>query len=171
MYYRLITLSVLMLFFVTATSAVNAQESPPAKQAPKAKQNIPDINVNDKELEKFVDAVNEVKTLQENAQQKMVDVIEGEGLDAQRFVEINNMQRNPNAKVSENVSEKELENFNNAKEKVSKMQKDMQNKQVKAIEDQGMEVQRYVEIARAAQNDPELRQKIQSMQSQSEPQK
>lgn len=168
MYYRIITLSLLMLFFVTATSVVTAQESPPAKPAPEAKQNIPDINVKDKELEQFVDAVNEVKALQENAQKEMVDVIEGEGLDAKRFVEINNMQRDPKQNVSENVSEKELENFNNAKEKVSKMQQDMQNKQVKAIEDQGMEVQRYVEIARAAQSDPELRQKIQTIQSESE---
>lgn len=165
MYYRLITLSTILLFSVSLAASAFAQQKPSTEQAPQMKQKMPDINVTDSELEKFVQAVDEVKNLQENAQKKMIDAIENEGLDAKRFVEINNIQRNPEADAGQQLSKKELESFNNAKEKVDKMQKEMQDKQMKAIEQQGIEVERYVEIARAAQSDPELRQKIQNMQS------
>lgn len=163
MYYRLVTLSIMMLFFITSYSAVNAQQ-PPAQQPP-VQQNVPDIDVSEGELEKFVNAVDEVKDLQKNSQEKMINAIESEGLDANRFVQINNLQMNPEAEGSGDISDEEMESFKKAKEKVDKMQKEMQDKQVKAIEDQGIDVQRYVEIAQAAQADPELRQKIQKMQS------
>lgn len=164
MYYRLITLSIMMLFLITSYSTVNAQQQPPAQQPP-VQQNAPDIDVSEGELEKFVSAVDEVKELQENSQEKMINAIESEGLDANRFVQINNLQMNPEAQGGGDISDKEMESYKKAKEKVDKMQKEMQDKQVKAIEDQGIDVQRYVEIVRAAQADPELRQKIQKMQS------
>ncbi len=166
MYYRLITLSIMLLFTVSAGTSVFAQEKPSTKQAPKMQQKMPDINVTDSELEKFVQAVDEVKSLQQNAQKKMIDAIEKEGLNAKRFVQINNIQNNPKADAGKEVSKEELESFNKVKKKVDKMQKQMQDKQMKAIEDQGIKVERYVEIARAAQRDPELRRKIQKMQSQ-----
>ena len=166
MYYRLITLSIMMLLLTGVTPIAYSQQTPPGQQSPPAQQKMPDIEVSDKELEKFVNAVDKVKDLQENAQKKMVDAIEKEGLDANRFVQINNIDRNPEKDIKKEVSENELESFNKAKQKVSKMQQNMQNKQVKAIESEGIDVQRYVEIARAAQRDPELRSKIQEMQSQ-----
>lgn len=164
MYYRLITLSIMMLMFVTAYSPVNAQQQPPQQQPP-VQQQAPDIDVSDKELEKFVNAVEEVQKLQKSSQEKMINAIEGEGLDANRFIQINNLQMNQQADSSDEVSENEMKSYNKAKKKVDKMQKEMQDKQVKAIESQGIDVERYVEIARAAQADPELRQKIQKMQS------
>lgn len=164
MYYRLITLSIMILMFVAAYSPVNAQQQPPQQQPP-VQQQAPDIDVSDKELEKFVNAVEEVQKLQKSSQEKMVNAIEDEGLDANRFVQINNLQMNQQVDSSDKVSEKEMKSYNKAKKKVDKMQKEMQDKQVKAIESQGIDVERYVEIARAAQADPELRQKIQKMQS------
>lgn len=122
------------------------------------------VDVNDEELDKFVRAVDKVRELQEDTQEKMIEVIESEGLDTNRFVQINNLQQSPDADINDQVTEDELESFNKAMQKVQTLQQDMQNKQIQAIEEQGIEVDRYVQIAQAAQQDPELLQRIQEKQ-------
>lgn len=155
MYNRLITLSLMMIFSVSGAALVTAQQAPPMQQQAPA-----EVNVNDEELEQFVKAVDKVQKLQEGAQDKMVKAIEEKDLDADRFNQINSMLHNPEIDPSAEVSQTELDNFEQARAEVEKIQEDIQNKQVQVIKEQGLEVERYLEIARGAQHDPELREKI-----------
>jgi hypothetical protein len=47
---------------------------------------------------------------------------------------------------------------------VQSIQQGVQTEQVKVIEDEGLDVNRYVQIAKAVQQDPGLMKKVQDMQ-------
>ena len=95
----------------------------------------------------------------------MVKAIQDEGLEPDRFVEINTIQQNPAADTENKVSEKELDNYNKAMKEVQTIQQGVQTEQVKAIEDEGLDVNRYVQIAKAVQQNPDLMKKVQGMQT------
>ena len=167
MFSKKLSLFVLM-FAVTGVYSLYAQETPPAQQSPALQQGAQDIKVSDQELESFVKAAVKVDELQKESETKMVKAIQDEGLEPNRFIEINTIQQNPSAaenEVAENeVSEKELDNYNKAMKEVQSIQHSVQTEQVKVIEQEGLDVNRYVQIAKAAQQDPGLMKKIQDMQ-------
>ena len=94
----------------------------------------------------------------------MVKAIQDEGLEPSRFVEINTIQQNPAADTENTVSEKELDNYNEAMKEVQSIQQGAQTEQIKVIEQEGLDVNRYVQIAKAVQQNPDLMKKVQGMQ-------
>ena len=154
----------ILMFIVTGAYSAYAQEAPPAQQQPTLQQEAPDANVSDQELESFVKAAVKVENLQKESEGKMVKAIQDEGLEPNRFVEINTIQQNPAADAENTVSEKELDNYNNAMKEVQSIQQGVQTEQIKVIEQEGLDVNRYVQIAKAVQQDPGLMKKVQDMQ-------
>ena len=154
----------ILMFIVTGAYSAYAQEAPPAQQQPTLQQEAPDANVSDQELESFVKAAVKVENLQKESEGKMVKAIQDEGLEPNRFVEINTIQQNPAADAENTVSEKELDNYNKAMKEVQSIQQGVQTEQIKVIEQEGLDVNRYVQIAKAVQQDPGLMKKVQDMQ-------
>lgn len=154
-----------LLFLVTGAYSLFAQEqAPPAQQqSPTQQQGAADVDVSDQELKSFVKAAVKIDELQKESESKMVRAIQDEGLEPSRFVEINTIQQNP-AEAKKEVSEKELDNYNEAMKEIQSIQQNAQTEQVKVIEQEGLDVNRYIQIAKAAQRDPGLMKKIQDMQ-------
>jgi FKBP-type peptidyl-prolyl cis-trans isomerase len=162
--FRKMFFSFVLMFAVAGAYTVYAQEVPPAQQSPALQQESPDVNISDQELESFVKAAVKVDELQKESEGEMVKAIQDEGLEPNRFVEINTIQQNPAADTENSVSEKELDNYNKAMKEVQSIQKGVQTEQVKVIEQEGLDVGRYVQIAKAVQQDPGLMKKVQDMQ-------
>jgi len=162
--FRKVFYTFILMFIVTGTYFVHAEEAPPAEQPPALQQEAPDANISDQELESFVKAAVKVEKLQKDSEGKMVKAIQDEGLEPDRFVEINTLRQSPAADTENTVSEKELDNYNKAMKEVQSIQQGVQTEQVKAIEDEGLDVNRYVQIAKAVQQDPGLMKKVQGMQ-------
>ena len=162
--FRKIFSSFVFIFVITVGYSVHAQEAPPAQQAPVSQQDAPDANISDQELESFVKAAVKVEKIQKESEDQMVKAIQDEGLEPNRFVEINTIQQNPAADTDNAVSEKELDNYNKAMKEVQSIQQGVQTEQIKVIEQEGLDVNRYVQIAKAVQQDPDLMKKVQDMQ-------
>lgn len=162
--FRKMFFSFALMFIVTGAYSAYGQEAPPAQQ-PATQQKAPDASISDQELESFVKAAVKVEKIQKESEGEMVKAIQDEGLEPDRFVEINTIQQNPAADTENKVSEKELDNYNKAMKEVQSIQQGVQTEQVKAIEDEGLDVNRYVQIAKAVQQDPELMKKVQGMQT------
>ena len=161
--FRKIFSSLVFMLVISGSYSVHAQEAPPAQQ-PKLQQDAPDANISDQELESFVKAAVKVEKLQTESEGKMVKAIQDEGLEPNRFVEINTIQQNPAADTDNAVSEKELDNYNKAMKEVQSIQQGVQTEQIKVIEQEGLDVNRYVQIAKAVQQDPGLMKKVQDIQ-------
>lgn len=128
----------------------------------------PDIDVSDDEAETFVDAAMDAQEVQMKAQKKMVGIIEEEGLDVETYQKIaqsTQMGQSPQGQGQNqdtDISDEQMEKFESASESLQEVQGEIQQEVVSAVEDAGMEMQRFQQISQAAQQDPELRKTIQS---------
>ncbi len=114
--------------------------------------------VSDKELKQFATAFQEVQTINEQAQNNMVNAIEKEGLNVQRFNEIQQAQQDPNQEAG--ATDEELEQYESAITELEKIQMGAQQEMEEKITNEGLTIPRYQEIAAAIQASPELQQKF-----------
>jgi hypothetical protein len=90
----------------------------------------------------------------------MVQIVEDEGIEVQRFNEIMNAQQDPNQEVD--ASEDELIKFASANREIEEIQTRAQREMMEKIAESGLSVDRYQEIMVAVRNDSALQQKLQS---------
>ena len=149
-YLKLILTPLLMLF----SFALLAQQGmPPAPQ----QQNIKE-DYSENELKEFVNANKVATQVQQESQDKMIEVIEDEGLDINTFNQIMTAQQDPQQDAD--IPQTDLEKFNSASQKVMTIQQEMQVEVSKAIENTGMDPNTYSEIMLAYQNSPVVQEKV-----------
>lgn len=112
----------------------------------------------DEELKLFLKANKSVAQLQQEAEQKMVQAIEEEDMDINRFNEIANAQQDPQAEPD--VSEEEMATFTKAAQKVMEVQRETQSEVVEVVESEGMKFDEYREIMMAYQSSPVVQEKL-----------
>jgi len=115
--------------------------------------------VSDDEMEQFALAFVEIQNIEQKIQPEMVQIVEEEGIEIQRFNEIMNAQQDPNKEVD--ASEDELQKFASANREIEDIQTRAQREMMGKITEAGLTVERYQEIMTALRNDPELQQKLQ----------
>ncbi|MFW5656535.1 MAG: DUF4168 domain-containing protein [Bacteroidota bacterium] len=116
--------------------------------------------VTDQELKQFASAFLEVQNVDQQAQQNMIDAVEKEGLEVQRYNEIQQAQQNPEQEAG-TANDEEIKKYESASKEIEKIQGQTQQKMQEKITDEGLTVPRYQEIAAAVQASPELQQKLQ----------
>ncbi len=115
--------------------------------------------VSGEELKQFASAFQQVQTVNQQAQQKMVSTVEEEGLEVQRYNEIQQAQQDPNQE--DNATDEELKQYEAATQELEKIQAQAQQEMQGKIIEEGLTVNRYQEIAAIVQSNPELQQKLQ----------
>ena len=91
----------------------------------------------------------------------MIAKIEEEGMEVQRFSEIQQAQQNPNQEVEMTAEEEKA--IENLMPKLQTIQQESQTVMQEKIKSAGLTMNRYQEIAQMIQQSPELQQKLQSM--------
>lgn len=119
------------------------------------------IEVSDGEIEQFALAFVEIQNIEQKVQPEMVQAVEEEGIEVQRFNEIMNAQQDPNQEVD--ASEDELKKFAAANREIEDIQNRAQREMLGKIDEAGLTVERYQEIMNALRNDPKLQQKLQQI--------
>jgi endonuclease III len=149
----------------TAPSREN-QQAPQGQQqpAPQGQQQAPQAkDISQEELEKFANAVEQIQTIQQESQQQMAQAVESTGLSKQRYKQIGKAQRNPNAEGTSEVSDQEMQKFQQAQSKLAEIQKQSQSKMEQAVKDVGLEMQQFNRIFAAIQDNDELQKKVRQM--------
>lgn len=166
-------LAVLIIAFFAIPAEAHIQQ-PPQFQPPPQEQ--PQIEVSDDELQAFIDASMNAQTVQVESQEEMVAVVDNEGIGVETYNEIMQAQQTGQAVEELDVSEKDVAKFERAQEQIQEIEEEMMGKLAQAIEEKGMEMERFQEINMAIQQDPELQQRVQQkvqesqMQNQPPPQ-
>ena len=120
-----------------------------------------DTQVSDTELNNFADAYMNVQMQNQEIQQKQISIIEAEGLNVERFSEIQQTSMDPNQKS--NATPAEMKMHENAVAKMEKMQPELEKKAKEGIESKGLTMERFQELAAVIQQDPGLQQKLQTI--------
>ncbi|HET8864722.1 MAG TPA: DUF4168 domain-containing protein [Gracilimonas sp.] len=129
-------------------------------------QSAPDIEVSDDELEKFTEVTMIAQQIQSDSQQEMLVVVEEEELDVQTYNIIAESRFNEQSDDQLDVSAEDIEKFESASKKVEEIQQEVEAEMTAAIEAEGMEMDRYMEINMALQQDQALQQRVQQMMMQ-----
>lgn len=137
-----------------------------AQQQMQPNQSAPDINVSDEELEKFAEVSMVAQQVQAESQQEMIAVLEEEELDVQTYNIIAESRFNDQPDENLEVSAEDLEKFDVASEQIETLQVESDQNMSEAIEAEGMEMDRFMEINMAVQQDQELQQRLQQMMMQ-----
>ena len=118
-------------------------------------------DVSDQDLNKFADAYQAVQMENQKAQQEMMVIIQDNGLEVARFQEIQQAQTDPNTKLD--ATEKELASHKAIIDNFQKMQPELESRMEEVINDTGLTMERYQEVAAAIQADRELQQELQAI--------
>jgi hypothetical protein len=144
------------LIFATLFSYnVNAQDEP---LVPQLEQEQATKDFNDQELQQFASAAEKVMVIQQETEQKMIEAIEGENLEIDKFNEILRSQQDQ--EVESTATEDEMNSFNNAAEKIIQIQTAVQTDMMRVIQEEGLEPQKYEQILMAYQSDPQTKAKV-----------
>jgi hypothetical protein len=138
------------------TSQSSQQQQP---QIGQGQQSPPDVNVSDKEADKFADAELNAQKVQMKAQKKMVGAIKDQGLDIKTYQKIA-AQSSQGGKATGKVSSKKMKKYQKAQDNIKEIQKNTQKEIADAVNDAGMKMQRFQAINQAAQQDTALRKKL-----------
>lgn len=129
-------------------------------------QSAPSIDVSDEELEKFTEVSMVAQEIQRSSQQDMLTIVEEEGLDVETYNVIAEARFNEQSDDEIDVSSEDIEKFDAASERVEEIQQDVESEMAEAVEAEGMEMDRFMEINMAMQQDQELQQRVQQMMMQ-----
>lgn len=148
-----------MIVAIWAIFAVPAQAQfeMPEQEAP------PQIEVSDEELELFIDASMNAQSVQAESQQEMISIVDEEGIEVNTYNQIIQAQQTGQSMEDIDVSAEDIEKFERANEQIQEIEEQMERQLTEAIEEEGMEMERFQEINMAIQQDPSLQQRVQQM--------
>lgn len=158
----------LFVFVGCQESGNNAQEGElaqdmqeaPDMQNPQMPQSSEAMNFSDEELEKFVDIDMQLQPMQQQAQQEMIATVEEKGMAVEKFQEIAQSQQQGDSTA---FSSEEMQSFNEINEDLSEIDRQLREEVQAKIEEEGVSLERYQEIAMAVNQDPSLQQKLQEI--------
>lgn len=119
------------------------------------------IEVSDAELLKFAEVFQQMRMLNQQAQQEMIQAVEAEELELQRFNEIHQGKMDASKEVE--TSSTEDEKYEAVLAELQEIQPKYQEKMQSAIADSGLSMERYQQMAMALQSDAELQKRLQEM--------
>lgn len=162
MKYLLATCS-LMAMLGTGHMPALSQSTPsaPAPSKPAPATSKPAIA--DADLKKFVSAAKKLETISIERNTQVTQAVQKEGLTVDRFKEIFLAQKEPNAQTTNKISDDEKQKFDRAIAQLSQIQKETQTKMGSAVQAEGFEVPRFLQILDAIQKNPDLQKKVEQM--------
>lgn len=116
--------------------------------------------VSDVELDKFAVAYVNLQTQNQEAQEKLMEIIEKEGLPLDRF---NAIQQSNMDKTEVEANESEIKMHANITAKIKELKPTMEANAIKSIESSGLTVEQFEELVAVIQHDPSLQQRLQTM--------
>src|SRR6056297_9091 len=130
-------------------------------------QQMPDLpassDVSDEEIEMVASAINELGPIQVEAQEKMQEAVEGEDITFERFQQMMMAMQNPQSADQVNITDEEMATLQTLQPTLMEIQSEADKKMVEKIESSGLTVERYQNIVMAAQQDEELRARVEAL--------
>jgi len=150
---------VLSVFLTAPAAAQEAFEGAPSPQTP---QQAPQIEVSESDLDQFARAMAAVQEIQLQAQERIEAQIGESELEELRFQEIHSAALNPQIEMPEDISDAEQEAYEELLDGLVRLEQEAQRDMQNVVQSEGLEVNRFNEIATAVQQDQELFSELQA---------
>ncbi|WP_134089840.1 DUF4168 domain-containing protein [Olivibacter sp. XZL3] len=140
-----------LLWTVLANSVVYGQAPAQMQAAQQVKEDF-----NEEELDRFLNANEKIAAIQIEAQGEMVKIIEKEGMSVEKFNAIAEAQQKADSAAAKQ-DPKDVAVFEKAAEQIYGMQQGLEGEMNKAVEEEGLKVETYMQIAQAYQQSEKVR--------------
>lgn len=110
-----------------------------------------------------MDASIKAQHIQTETQIEMIAVVEEKGLEVETYNEIIQGLQMGQSPEEMDISAEDVERFEEASEIIGDIERELETQLITAIEDEGIDLERYQEIFAAIQASPDLQQKMQQM--------
>jgi len=158
-FFKSISIALLAILFGAGTMFAQVQQQ--------QQQQMPDLpassDVSDEEIEMVASAINELGPIQVEAQEKMQEAVEGEDITFERFQQMMMAMQNPQSADQVNITDEEMATLQTLQPTLMEIQSEADKKMVDKIESSGLTVERYQNIVMAAQQDEELRARVEAL--------
>ncbi|MGM0675690.1 MAG: DUF4168 domain-containing protein [Spirochaetota bacterium] len=161
----MVVLAVLVFAAVPFAFAQSSGDGGDDGSGPGADQGGPDVSVSEDELESFAAALQEVQVLRQEMAEETQQMVNDSELGQQRFEDIYRSEQG-GTELDEEPTDTENEQFEALMSDIQELQQASNEEMVEVVEEEGLSVNRFNEIAQAIQQDPELQQQFQQMQGQ-----
>jgi hypothetical protein len=132
-------------------------------QQPSSFQSTSIKEISTLELQQYASTVKRLQTIEQKAQQQMIEAIKNEDLNPERFKEIGDAYQNPGTQPREPITPEEKQSFERAQARLGQIQQETEVKMQRAVQTEGLEVRRFKEIAAAVRKNPTLQKQFQEM--------
>lgn len=149
-----------LLGVIFGSTAIYAQQQMPPQPEPLSPE-----EVTDEHLEKISNVTQAGQGIQEEADSKMREVIEDVGMEFQRFQQIMMAQQNPQLANQLQLSSEEQETLQEIQPELMKINQEAQQQYMTKIEEEGLSIQEFQQIAQAIQAHPEVAERFEEINS------
>ncbi|MDX2229673.1 MAG: DUF4168 domain-containing protein [Leptolyngbyaceae cyanobacterium bins.349] len=134
-----------------------------AQQKPAPPASTTQQAVSEDDLKKFVNAAKKLEVISQERNTQIAKVVKDEGLSLERFREIYLSKQNNRVKPKTEVTQDEQQKYDRAVGQLAQIQKDTQSKMGTAVQSEGLEVPRFLQILEAIQKAPDLQKRVDQM--------
>jgi hypothetical protein len=138
--------------------SVLAQTPPASAPAPAAEG-----TVNQDELKRFASAVKKVQVVYRDTSTEMSGAVRKEGLTEERFTEIHQARKDPAAKPAKAITPDEQKQYERAYTQLTQIQTGAREKIAQAVQTEGMNMDRFLQVMQIVQGNPQLQQQVRDM--------
>jgi translation initiation factor 1 (eIF-1/SUI1) len=155
-------LSSLLAITIFSAAGLMAQVQNQQQQAPQMPDLPKSADISDDEIDNVVKTIMELTPIQEETEMKMEEAVEEGGIEVDRFREIVAALQNPQMAGNADVSDEEMQTLQSLQPKLMEIQGESQQQMIAKIEENGFTTERYQSIMMAAQQDQDLRIRIET---------
>ncbi|WP_069132125.1 DUF4168 domain-containing protein [Rhodohalobacter halophilus] len=154
------SISIALIALLIGAGAVSAQVQQQQPQMPDLPSNE---DVSDEEIEMVASAINELGPIQVEAQEKMAEAVEEEDITFERFQQMMMAMQNPQMADQVNITDEEMSKLQTLQPALMEIQSETDEKMIAKIEENGLTIERYQGIVMAAQQDEQLRNRVEAL--------
>lgn len=151
--------SLLILGMAVSTTLVFAQQ----QQMPQQPEPLSPDEVTDEQLTLVSKVTQSAQQIQQDADEKMKGVVDEVGMEYSRFQQIMMAQQNPQMAGQIDVTDEEQATLQQIQPDLMQVQQEAQQKYIAKIEEQGLTVQEFQQIAQAIQAHPEVAERFEKI--------
>jgi hypothetical protein len=145
----------------TTQQQPNNQADVQAMNTPDNPITMPTKKLTDADLKKLAKIINQLQALNMQSQEMMMAAVQKQGMDPQRFLQIQQSLQNPDA--AKNLSADEKKKFEDSMNAIGAIQVEMRKKMEGALKKENVSMQEYQEMMMAIQTDQTAQQKLMQM--------
>lgn len=148
--YSIVGVFILSSFLIACKGKTKTEEAPVSMEVTE------DGEISDEVLKRFVEIDNMLKPIQQEAEEKMIDIITAKGMTLERYLEIGNT---PPAE-QEKLDKKDLEVFDSINLELEAIENNMMDGYHKKIEEMGFKIEDFRRLVNRVYQDPALQARL-----------